>query len=433
MKPSSLLSSYATAVGMTAAVVMPICGAVVDTTSHRLGLGRALACLFVLGTFVTAFVSEKNYFAMSVVFAFVVFVGLFETMTLYAYLPELTNDEFTLNRLTRTFAVLSYGAMVLFLATVVGTSAGLYTSDDNKDTMDDEIGTARISQSIATGVGVICFGMAWGRLFSPRPPARRLASNESVLTSGFSQIYRTAVDVHRHHPMLQSFFIAIAVGDAAASALLILAVTYLTDALYFTGAENGAVILILLLSGIPGCYLSSWWTRRYNPVSSSIAAVLLLIIYTTLVAVILKGPDQAMGAYLLAILWGIGAGWKWTVDRMLYAMILPKNQNAEFSGSYVFFRQCLTWLPPLVFTVMNENDVSLRFGMASVNIFFVLALLFLYFGVGIQRYNDFVSSSREGINDNDAHDCEAPTETEQVCVSETMESGLEIPQSEDKK
>ena len=433
MKPSSLLSTYATAVGMAAAVLMPICGAIVDITSHRLGLGRALACLFVSGTFVTIFVSEENYFAVSIVFALVVFVGLFETMTLYAYLPELTNDESTLNRFTRTFSVLSYGAMVLFLGVVVGVSAGLsYTSDDNKDTMDDEIGTARISQSIASGVGVICFGMAWGRLFSPRPPARQLASNESVWTSGFSQIYRTAVKVHRHHPMLQSFFIAIAVGDAAASALLILAITYLTDILNFAGAENGAVILIMLLSGIPGGYLSSWWTRRYNPVSSSIAAVLLLIIDTTLVAVILKGPDQALGAYLLAILWGIAAGWKWTVDRMLYAMILPKNQNAEFSGSYVFFRQCLTWLPPLVFTVLNENNVSLRYGMASVNIFFVLALIFLYFGVGIQRYNDFVSSSAEGNNNSNANAGEAPTETELTCVPEVLDSASEIPCPADK-
>ena len=105
MKPSSLLSTYAVIVGMAAAVLMPICGAMVDTTPHRLGLGRALSGLLVLGTFSTIFVSQTNYFAMSIAFAFVVFVGLFEAMTLYAYLPELTNDEATLNRYTSARAV----------------------------------------------------------------------------------------------------------------------------------------------------------------------------------------------------------------------------------------------------------------------------------------------------------------------------------------
>ena len=42
---------------------------------------------------------------------------------------------------------------------------------------------------------------------------------------------------------------------------------------------------------------------------------------------------------------------------------------------------------------MNEHDVSLRIGMGSINVFFVLALTFLYFGVGIQSYNDFVANT----------------------------------------
>ena len=352
-----------------------------------------MVVLFSLGTLATVFVSEENWFAMSIVFACVAFVGLFETMVLYSYLPELTQEEATLNRYTKTFAVLSYGAMVLYLAVVVGIATGsAYKSDE--DTLDDEIGTARISQSLAFAIAVICFSIAWFRLFQPRPPARILdPTTESIWTAGFKQLYRTAIKVHQRYPMLQWFFVAVAVGDAASSALLVLGITYLTDVLEFTGAENGAVILIMLISSIPGGYISSWATGRYNPVASSIAAVCVLIINTSLVAAILRGPEQATGAYLLAIAWGIGTGWKWTVDRMLYAMLLPKNQNAEFSGSYVFFRQCLTWLPPLIFTLMNEADISLRWGMASVNIFFILALATLYFGVGIKRYKAYVESN----------------------------------------
>jgi len=378
--------------------MMPICGAIVDTTSYRRGMGRVLAALTSIGTFTTIFVSEDNWFAISLVFSFQFFIGLFETMALYAYLPELTNDEATMNRYTKVFAVLSYGTMVLYLAIVVGIATGVAFKSD-RDSIDDEIGTARLSQSVAFGVSVVCFSIAWGRLFQPRPAARSLAPSESLWCTGFMQLYRTSINVHRNYPMVMWFFASVAVNDAAVAALLVLAIAYLSEVLEFTGAENGAVVLVMLISCIPGGYISSSFTRKFNPVSSSIAAVILLIINTTLIAVILKGPDQAMGAYLLAIVWGIGTGWKVTVDRMLYAMILPKNQNAEFSGSYIFFRQCLTWLPPLIFTALNENDVSLRIGMGSVNIFFVLGLLFLYFGVGIKRYDDYIISTSNNATD----------------------------------
>ena len=53
--------------------------------------------------------------------------------------------------------------------------------------------------------------------------AHRLANwqkaNQS--TSGFRQIYSTAVKVHRHYPALKWFFVAIALCDAATSALLV--------------------------------------------------------------------------------------------------------------------------------------------------------------------------------------------------------------------
>jgi len=403
MKPSSILSTYATAVGMAAAIMMPLCGAIVDTSSYRRGLGRVLVMLFSLGILATVFVSEENWFAISWSFAAVAFIGWFENMTLHAYLPELTNDEDTLNRYTKTFSVLSFGSMVLFLILVFGISKALAFESD-EDTVDDEIRITRLSQSLAFAILAPCFAVAW-KLFRSRPPTRILGPTESAWRSGFVELYRTAIKVHQHYPMLQWFFVAIAVGDAAANALLVLALTYLAEVLEFTATENGAAVLVMLLASIPGSFIASWWTKHYNPVSSAIAAVCMLITSTTLVAAILKSPDQAAGAYVLGALWGVGGGWKFTVDKMLYAMILPENRNAEFSGSYVFFRQCLAWLPPLVFTFMNEAGVSLRWGMGSVNIFFVLAALFLYFGVGIKRYDEYTKNknenNHENINDND--------------------------------
>jgi len=44
-------------------------------------------------------------------------------------------------------------------------------------------------------------------------------------------------------------------------------------------------------------------------------------------------------------------------------------------GIYTFFRQVLSWLPPLVFTILNEEGVQQRYGMATLIVYFVLSFL----------------------------------------------------------
>ena len=46
-------------------------------------------------------------------------------------------------------------------------------------------------------------------------------------------------------------------------------------------------------------------------------------------------------------------------------------------GIYLFAGQALTWLPPLVFTAMNEAGVSIRLSMLSLVSFWIIALFFL--------------------------------------------------------
>ena len=44
-------------------------------------------------------------------------------------------------------------------------------------------------------------------------------------------------------------------------------------------------------------------------------------------------------------------------------------------GLISFFGQVLGWLPVMVFTAMNENGVSMRWGLASVSFFLVISFL----------------------------------------------------------
>jgi hypothetical protein len=46
-------------------------------------------------------------------------------------------------------------------------------------------------------------------------------------------------------------------------------------------------------------------------------------------------------------------------------------------GLYLFVNQILAFLPPFLFSLLNETGFSMRWGLASLNVFFVFGLIFL--------------------------------------------------------
>jgi len=60
-----------------------------------------------------------------------------------------------------------------------------------------------------------------------------------------------------------------------------------------------------------------------------------------------------------------------------FISIIPKGQEAEMMGMFLLCNQILSWSPPLLFTVMNENGFDMAYGLASLNIFFFLGFVFL--------------------------------------------------------
>ena len=96
-----------------------------------------------------------------------------------------------------------------------------------------------------------------------------------------------------------------------------------------------------------------------------------------------------------------GIGWKYTAERCLVCQIIPKGQDAELMGYYLFAGQILLWLPLLIFTVLNEKGVNMRIGIASVGGFFVAALV-AYIYVGSYKEAVRIANEEEGEEENTA-------------------------------
>lgn len=343
-------------------------------------MGRIMVSYQWIFLFVSIFVSEQTWFAVAVMQIIWGCAVWFHNTIIYSYLPELSDDEGTMRDFTKCFAALSYIAMIIYMGAITGASAAMgYLGDDeeNKTTLDDEIKTASLAQAVSFSITVIGLGTAWWCLFEKRPAMRRVQEGESTWTSGFLQVGRTVREIAKNHIALKWFYISIMWSDPAIMALTILAITFLTDQLEFTAAENGTAMLLMMMFAVPGSLMGSWITNKSNAVISSMVAVVILIVTTVVVAIELQGAGQQTETYILSAFWGVGTGWKWMCDRMVLWLVLPPGQNAELMGIYVFFRQILAWLPMLVFTVLNEKDVSMRIGIASLNIYFALSFLSL--------------------------------------------------------
>jgi hypothetical protein len=58
--------------------------------------------------------------------------------------------------------------------------------------------------------------------------------------------------------------------------------------------------------------------------------------------------------------------------------IIPRGQEAELMGTYICACQMLAWLPPLVFTIMNEAGYSMRIGLFTLTMYFAISFCILF-------------------------------------------------------
>jgi MFS-type transporter involved in bile tolerance (Atg22 family) len=246
------------------------------------------------------------------------------------------------------------------------------------------------SQSVIVFICILFFGYAWTFLFRKRPASQHVPEGVPLFTAGFYKIFQTSRTILLHHSAIKWFLISVCFTEAATYTFSTIAITYMTSQLNFTSKENGVCILILLLFGVPGTRLAAW-TNHINPIRSLQACLLAWIATTSIASLVMKNPGQQNTAYVFAAFWGLCLGWIHPTEKTLYCTIIPRGQEAELMGTYICAGQILSWVPSLVFSVLNESGFSMRFGLFSLSFYFI-ASFFILFMVG--DYEEAVAHAR---------------------------------------
>ncbi len=252
--------------------------------------------------------------------------------------------------------------------------------------------SSTVSQSVVFIVCCIFFGYAWTRLFRPRPASQHVPHNKTLVSAGFWKIYTTAQTILLHHSAIKWFLVSAAFTQAATTTFSTIAITYMTEQLGFTSRENGIAILILLLFGVPGTRIAAWLNSSVNPIRSLQINLIFWICSVSAASSFLYRPDQQGTAYVFAAFWGLAIGWVYPTEKTLYITIIPRGQEAELMGTYICACQFLSWLPPLIFSVMNEMGFSMRIGLFTLTLFFTVSFFILFF---VGDYNEAVDHAKK--------------------------------------
>ena len=411
MRPTSMLTSIQTVAIAISAVCMPLVGALIDYTKHRRLVGRLSAYLLVSFAIVNIFIGSKTWFALFLLLIPFVFTSMIHATASFAYFPELSNDAKTIHRYASSFTAVEFTSMVLVLVLIMVLTSFI-------GIQNDAIATARLSQIVVVIWSVIFFGIAWHSMFSKKPALTAVPEGSTLVTAGFRKLCVTLRKIYTHYPAIKWYLMVIAFANSALLTVKTVFVTFMGSVLNLTTTETGITLLIVLFSCVPGSWISVKMQRLVNPKRSLQLVLLLWIFWVLAAAAFLREPGKTFVTYIFGAFMGIIMGWFYPTERGIYAMMIPKNRDAEFMGIYIFASNIIGFFPPLIFSVMNEGGVPLAVNLATLGIYFLIGLLAL--SIFLPSYEESLSQANENLED-----VMATAETGDADVSEAQNSTTE--------
>mmetsp|Transcript_16589 Transcript_16589/g.23063 ORF Transcript_16589/g.23063 Transcript_16589/m.23063 type:complete len:559 (-) Transcript_16589:780-2456(-) len=406
LNPSSLLSFFAALVGVVTALTMPVVGAMIDRTTHRKAVGAITAWLLIILAFVQLIISEDTWFIVLILETIGGYILLVHIYTIFAYLPDLSYYEEDISHYTSRFNIRQFFSQAVYVAIVVLISQ----IRDVQNNVESAILTAKDATGIAGAFAFIFMGYAWTFLFRKRHALQDVDDGANVFTTGFKSVSNTTKKIWKRYRALKFLMCALLFSpEAGAGVILSVAVTFMTSFLDLTPQQIGFTSLCMLSCNIPGSMISKFMCSKLNPLQSYRIGLFFFSIVTALTPVILSGPDSKNGIFGFACLWGICFGWVYPSQRVLFCTMIPKGQEFEYMGMFAFYGQILGWLIPTIFTILNENDVSMRWSVSITSYFLFISFIFTLF---MGSYEDALKQvgNEEAVNANRSKVIERETE-----------------------
>jgi len=146
------------------------------------------------------------------------------------------------------------------------------------------------------------------------------------------------------------------------------------------------VILMIQFVAFIGALSFGWLAGKFGTKNTILASLVIWSIVVIYAFAGLKSMSRVMGMeqrqlefWLLGFVIALVLGGSQALSRSLFAQMIPKEQEAQFYAFYEISERGTSWLGTFIFGLVNQLFGSLRMGILSVIIFFLLGLLILPF------------------------------------------------------
>lgn len=397
--PLSLISNIAVATGIIGAICMPITGVILDFTPYRRMVGILFSIIFTIIQGIQIGIGPNTWFAMAILQAMAGVCFTVVMMTSLAYLPEICEvvGQAKHSAYTARFTAKQFSSQACFLVLLGALSFGLGISTDS-------VRTARLSQAMNVGFIIVLFALGW-KCMPSRPASRDLPQGQKCLILyGLRQNFRTAISIHREYKKgLQWYLLATVFAQSSVGALTTVAVVYLSSEVGLNATDISLFFFVVLIGTVPGAKFATVVAKRTNPNTSWQMSMICLFVTLVIGAFTL---GDAPNKYL-SLIWGffVGAmlGWFYPTENLFFSCVLPKGQEAEIAGFRVYCSMILSWLPPMVFSILVEIGVDAKWGMTLMGSFILVAASLLRFGAGSWA-EILQESERSGSPEHEVHE-----------------------------
>ncbi len=349
-------------------LVMPILGAVADSTDAKKRFLRNFAFIGAAFALLIAFVPD----GMVPVFLIVVVISQFGFVAANVFydgfLPEIATDD-TIDQVSSKGFSLGYlgGGLYLLLAMVL-----IFMSSDEPDAVLTEALAARIA-IFGSGIWWMGFSfVALARLPADRPGAAKRSISEHA-SIGFERTIATTKKL-REFPQLLMFVIAFVIYNSGIGTVIAVSGPYAEDTLGLELTTIALAFLIVQFIAFFGATLFGMLAKNIGPKNSVL--VTLVVWIGVAVAAYFLPEGGSTGFLALAAVIGFVLGGVQALSRSLYGTMIPEEASAEFFGFYSVFSK-LSGIGPLMFGIVSVTTGSGRTAILSIALFFIVGFVLL--------------------------------------------------------
>ena len=204
--------------------------------------------------------------------------------------------------------------------------------------------------------------------------SRELTPGTTYLRVGFARLSNTLRRINQFRELVK-FLVAFLIYNDGVQTVIVMAAVFGAEVLGMSQNELIACFILIHVVAIIGSLVLGHLGDRMTTKS---AINMTLLVWTAAVFYVLV-IDESWEFWVLAVVIGFVLGGVQASSRALLAQFTPKENSAEFFGFFATSGKFAAILGPALFALITDMTGSVRYGVVSVIVFFVVGWSILYF------------------------------------------------------